>query len=262
MRRSLFLSGSGWRTALLLGALVSALPSGVRAQDVHLQNIDVTAGVTQGGTSTSQQSQLTNPSFPFSRTQSPSTGGVSNQTVYLFDSTSAQTSLSLDFAHGRSNLGLSESYGTILFATSVPLFYSLSGDWSLAGTASYFNQQALLETTDRAVTIFDGRNVFTGFFQPQASNLNYDLGVLQGDPFFSHRIGSNTGILPAGDYVFEYSYDFENISAPSSSAGGSLTLTLAQIPETESRALMSVGLGLLAVVRLMRSGRAGKPIRY
>ena len=212
---------------VFLLALFPALAS--HAQLVQLQQVDVTASVTH-------------PSFPFSATHNRSVGGVSNQTVYLFTSAPTQVTLSFDLAHTRSGLGLSESYGTLYFATTQPLFYTLQGDWTLSGTASYFNQQALLETTDRATTAFDGKNTFSGFFQPEASNLDYDLGVLEGDPFFSHLSGSLSGVLPAGDYVFEYSYDFENISAPTSLAQGSLSLTLALIPEPETHLLLVLGI--------------------
>ncbi len=224
---------------VLLLALFPVFAS--HAQLVQLQNIDVIAGVTEGGTSRSQESQLTNPGFPFLRVHDVSTAGVANQTVYSFTSMLSQVSFDFDLTHSRTGLGLSESYGTIYFSTPQPLSYTLDGKWDLNGTASYFNQQASLETVDRATTLFDGKNTFSGFFQPEASNLHYNLGTLQGDPFFSHLFGSRTGILPAGDYVFEYSNDFENISAPSSIAQGFLTLTLAPVPEPETHLLLILG---------------------
>jgi len=240
------------RQTHLLALVLILLPTALlRAQLVDMQNIDVTAGVTQGGTSTSQQAQLTNPSFPFLRVHNPATSGVANQTVYSFTSSPSSVVFDFDLLHTRNGLGLSESYGTLYFSTSEPLFYTLNGDWDLMGTTSYFNQQALLETVDRATTYFDGKNTFSNLFQPEASNLQYDLGVLQGNPLFSHLIGARTGFLAAGDYVFEYSYDFENISGPTSLADGLLRLTLTPVPEPRTHVLLVVGTiaALMAVRR-------------
>ena len=222
----------------LLGPLVAD----AGAQLVQMQNINVAATAEDGTGSTQQSSELINPSFPFSRTQNPTRGGVANLSIYQFDSTAGQVTFSFDFNHSRAGLGFSESFGTVLFSTSQPLVYTLSGEWFLNGTTSFLAAGATLDTIDRSTTFFSGNNTFSGFFAPEASNLQYHLGVLEGDPFFSHLTGSLTGVLPTGDYSFAYIYSFENDTAPSSMADGFLNLTLQPVPEPGTFILFAVGL--------------------
>lgn len=203
--------------------------------------------------------------FPYNLTVSASAGLSSSETTGNWSGSAApggNAVLSFDFAQRFDNTGgpvgipgfdLAQAFdNSVTFTADVDATYNLAGHYLLSGpSGARIFLQALLTGNTAGV-------LFNGFSDSRStSNASLTLGAADGD-FNNALAGSTSGGLVAGETytlffnAFIQSRDANGLnSLVAANAAGNITLTINEVAEPASFALLS--LGLVAVRRRRRS---------
>lgn len=183
--------------------------------------------------------------LPFSRTTTRSYGQSICTNTYSFEVSEVGATFAFDFDHIRGGHGptskypgaMAQSRGYVDFHVTVPVTYTVSGQYAMSGTNGLFLWAAVIGPAQ--VEVFSNSQ---GSYAVE--NESFVVGGLGGADY-SYLVGSPSGSLQPG-LAYSLVYDY-GLTATAYDAGasalGSLELTLT--PEPGSSALLAVAMGLV-----------------
>jgi len=202
----------------------------------------------QDGVGPPVRSTVGTPSFPFGLVQDVADGASSAQSQYFFSADNHSGSFTFLLDQGRS--GVSGSYVSssvgFTFSTTEDVHYSLSGNYTMAGSG----------TVSLVVALFEVQTFSHAFHNRQESrttpNESFTVGPEEGD-HFNLLEGTSNGIL-LGGHTYSLSYDFRidafsSAGDPGATGQGQLAFQLQTIPAPSALPLVLIGLGTFGWLR-------------